>query len=98
MIGSGISGAGASWELSKAGINHIILESRDRIGGRIAEAAFEANMVPLGAAFVHNIDQNNRIAQLVSQWGFSTIQVDDNSAQYLVYGEGEASDTKLQLA
>jgi len=35
VIGAGISGIGASFTLSKAHCNHIILESRDRIGGRI---------------------------------------------------------------
>lgn len=35
IIGSGISGLGASKTLTQFGIPHIILESRDRIGGRI---------------------------------------------------------------
>lgn len=35
IIGAGISGIGASLHLSKEGIEHLILEGRDRIGGRI---------------------------------------------------------------
>lgn len=40
VIGSGISGLAASWQLSKSGINHIIVESRNRIGGRITSKTF----------------------------------------------------------
>ena len=35
IIGAGISGIGASINLNKQGIEHLILEARDRIGGRI---------------------------------------------------------------
>ncbi len=35
VIGAGISGMSASVRLSEAAINHIILEGRDRTGGRI---------------------------------------------------------------
>ncbi len=38
VIGAGVAGIGASIELTKANIDHIILESRDRIGGRIVSA------------------------------------------------------------
>ena len=36
IIGAGASGIGASMSLTKKGIEHIILEARDRIGGRIS--------------------------------------------------------------
>lgn len=35
IIGAGISGLGASKVLKSYGIPHLILESRDRYGGRI---------------------------------------------------------------
>lgn len=35
IIGAGISGLGASKVLKSHGIPHLILESRDRYGGRI---------------------------------------------------------------
>ena len=36
IIGAGASGIGASMSLTKKGIEHITLEARDRIGGRIS--------------------------------------------------------------
>jgi monoamine oxidase len=45
VIGAGISGIAASSLLSKNGIKHIILESRDRIGGRILAADFNGDRI-----------------------------------------------------
>lgn len=36
VIGAGISGIGAGIKLKEKGLNFLILEARDRIGGRIA--------------------------------------------------------------
>ncbi len=41
IIGAGISGIGASLELSNHNIRHLIIEGRDRIGGRITSKVFE---------------------------------------------------------
>jgi len=35
IVGAGISGIGASKCLTEQGIPHLLIESRDRIGGRI---------------------------------------------------------------
>lgn len=56
VIGAGISGLAASQILTDAHIPHIVLESRDRIGGRIRAAAFEGEQVDWGATFVHYPD------------------------------------------
>lgn len=40
VIGAGMSGIAASAVLCKIGIKHIILESRNRIGGRILSTNF----------------------------------------------------------
>jgi monoamine oxidase len=45
VIGAGISGIAASSVLCKNGIKHIILESRDRIGGRILSTTFNGDRI-----------------------------------------------------
>jgi len=55
VIGAGIAGLSAARELSVAGVDTIVLEARNRIGGRIYTIYDETVGVPveLGAEFVH---------------------------------------------
>lgn len=55
IIGAGVAGLAAARELSSANFNVIVLEARDRIGGRIhthTDSQFTAP-IELGAEFVH---------------------------------------------
>jgi monoamine oxidase len=52
IIGAGVAGLAASRELSRAGLKNIILEARDRIGGRI-NTHYDLWPIELGAEFVH---------------------------------------------
>lgn len=52
IIGAGAAGLAAARELSRAGLRVIILEARERIGGRI-NTHFDSWPIELGAEFVH---------------------------------------------
>ena len=52
IIGAGAAGLAAARELSIAGLNVIVLEARNRIGGRIS-THFDTWPIELGAEFVH---------------------------------------------
>lgn len=58
VIGSGLSGLNAAWNLSDAGLNTLVLEGSNRIGGRVwsAEETWETNAgdvpIELGASQV----------------------------------------------
>ena len=52
IIGAGAAGLAAARELSRAKLNVIVLEARDRIGGRI-NTHFDSWPIELGAEFVH---------------------------------------------
>jgi monoamine oxidase len=52
IIGAGVAGLAAARELSRAGYKVVILEARDRIGGRI-NTHFDVWPIELGAEFVH---------------------------------------------
>lgn len=52
IIGAGAAGLAAARELSRAGLSVVILEARDRIGGRI-NTDFDSWPIELGAEFVH---------------------------------------------
>lgn len=53
VIGAGISGLAASLTLSKSGLNYLVLEARNRTGGRIQSAQLDGLTMHIGASFVH---------------------------------------------
>ena len=53
IIGAGIAGLVAARDLSRAGLDVLLLEARDRIGGRILTECPAGSPVELGAEFVH---------------------------------------------
>jgi len=53
IIGAGAAGLAAWRELHSAGLDPVVLEARDRIGGRILTDHSTHSLVELGAEFVH---------------------------------------------
>ncbi len=54
VIGAGTAGLAAARELSNAGVNVLVLEARDRVGGRVhTDTAFAPHPVEFGAEFIH---------------------------------------------
>lgn len=53
VIGAGMAGLAAARELSRAGLRILVLEARDRLGGRIFTDHSSGFPVELGAEFVH---------------------------------------------
>ena len=53
IIGAGISGIGSSGEFSRNGVEHAIIEARNRTGGRITSIVFDGATVQLGAELIH---------------------------------------------
>ncbi len=57
VIGAGMAGVTAARELARAGLSVLIVEGRDRIGGRIFTVRdFCAKPVEGGAEFIHGVD------------------------------------------
>ena len=55
VIGAGIAGLAAARMLAEAGENVTVLESRDRVGGRIHTLRAVGEVLELGAEFVHGL-------------------------------------------
>jgi len=58
VIGAGVSGLAAARSLQRAGVDVVVLEGRDRIGGRTFTAQVGGATVDLGAAWVHGVVDN----------------------------------------
>lgn len=53
VIGGGFAGLTAARELQKSGLRTLVLESRDRLGGRTWTVEFAGKQVEVGGAWVH---------------------------------------------
>ncbi|TNF65289.1 MAG: FAD-binding protein [Gammaproteobacteria bacterium] len=82
VIGAGISGLGAANELKQKGINSLILEARDRIGGRIHTINPWGASLDLGASWIHGIE-NNPIAEIAKKYNIRTVETDFDDSDYL---------------
>lgn len=82
VIGAGIAGLAAARRLREAGMEVIVLEARDRIGGRIhTRDHFGNGGVDLGASWIHGAGNRNPVARLARQIGARTAATStDNGA------------------
>ncbi|MGW4124529.1 flavin monoamine oxidase family protein [Nocardia sp. NPDC004711] len=73
VIGSGAAGLTAARQLSCAGIEVIVLEARDRIGGRLwTDRSWQGVALDLGASWIHGID-GNPVTALRDEFGLLTV-------------------------
>tara|TARA_B110000908_G_C10267317_1_gene465631 strand:- start:3176 stop:4576 length:1401 start_codon:yes stop_codon:yes gene_type:complete len=66
IIGAGVAGMTAAQELIKKGKNVIIVEARNRIGGRVNPINFKGDHIDLGAQFIHGKSKLNPIMKLIN--------------------------------
>lgn len=56
VIGAGIAGLSAARLLRAEGLSVVVLEARDRIGGRVTTDRSAGRVTDLGASWIHGID------------------------------------------
>ncbi|MFO0550579.1 MAG: FAD-dependent oxidoreductase [Polyangiaceae bacterium] len=72
MVGAGVAGLAAAHELSQAGKRVVVLEARDRIGGRLCTSRVWPDMpLDLGASWIHG-SKGNPIRDLARELGVET--------------------------
>lgn len=81
VVGAGIAGLAAARDLVAAERSVIVLESRERIGGRIwTDRAWGGPPIDLGASWIHG-PKGNPIAALAKDLGVSTKETDWEAAR-----------------
>ncbi|KAJ3592724.1 hypothetical protein NHX12_007851 [Muraenolepis orangiensis] len=76
VVGAGISGLSAAKLLKESGLNPLVLEARDRVGGRTFTVKNkETKYVDLGGAYVG--PTQNRIFRLAKEYGVETYKVNE---------------------
>ncbi len=82
VLGAGIAGLAAARTLADKGLSVIIIEARNRIGGRMWTDTSLGVPLDLGASWIHGV-KGNPIAELAKQFGITTVASDyDNGVVY----------------
>lgn len=87
VIGAGAAGLAAARALQRGGCKVLILEARDRVGGRIlTDRSFGSHPVELGAEFIHG--ENVHTWELVRSAGLETTEVFSQVERYFMHANG----------
>src|SRR5215472_7833917 len=85
ILGAGIAGLAAARALAERGLRAVILEARERVGGRIYSLATSEGVVELGAEFVHGLPPE--LCSLIEDAGAETIERDGTMVRQSWEGE-----------
>lgn len=74
VVGGGFSGMSSAYALQQAGLNAVVLEAKERLGGRSRSHKLETRpgIVELGATWINNVTQPNVFA-FTEEFGLETI-------------------------
>ena len=98
VVGAGIAGITAAREMRARGLEVVVVEARDRIGGR-AYTESETFGFPYdhGCAWLHSADRNPLTELITEVAGFETIDEEDREAWLYMDGD-EADDDAYEAA
>ncbi|KAF3550573.1 hypothetical protein DY000_02002363 [Brassica cretica] len=83
VVGSGFAGISAARTLQDASFQVTVLESRDRIGGRVHTDSSFGFPVDLGASWLHGVCKENPLAPVIGRLGLPLYRTSgDNSVLY----------------
>jgi monoamine oxidase len=70
VVGAGIAGLAAASRLRRAGIEYVVLEARDRVGGRLHTIDLAGTPVDLGGSWIHH-PIGNPMSSLCAEYGIA---------------------------
>lgn len=80
IVGAGMAGLAAARKLHDSGVEVVVLEARDRIGGRTSTIDFGGTAVDVGAAWIHDTP-NNPLTALAEAAGTGHMPSDDSNVE-----------------
>lgn len=92
IIGAGLAGLSAAHDILRAGLSCVILEARDRVGGKTwsQPLADGRGMIEFGAAWINDVNQTKMIA-LARRYGLEVIEQNTSGNCVLQGFDGKAS-------
>lgn len=90
VIGGGVAGLCAARDLTRAGLHIILLEARDRLGGRILTKHVSYHPIELGAEFIHG-----RPAEIFDVIAEAGLRVTPVSGEFINKEHGQWTHSQL---
>jgi oxygen-dependent protoporphyrinogen oxidase len=88
VIGAGIAGLTAAYQLKKAGQDVLVLDMNNYVGGRMANVAWEGFLVDIGAKFVTTADKS--LTNMVQEVGLNDQLIkSDEGLTITIYRDGK---------
>ncbi len=81
VIGSGMAGMGAAQQLAEKGIDCVIFEARNRVGGRVWTNQDLGVPIDAGASWIHGV-RGNPLSRMAQSLGVKTIATDYDDLQF----------------
>ncbi len=73
VVGAGVAGLSAARLLQDAGRRVVVLEARDRLGGRVHTERVGGRVTDLGASWIHGVD-GSAVAEAARAFGLPTVE------------------------
>ena len=91
VIGAGAAGLAAARELKRIGADVVVLEARDRLGGRaVTDRTLAAYPVEMGAEFIHG--QNALTWRYMREFRLASLPAENHDTSYHLYLNGLLQD------
>lgn len=87
VIGGGFAGVTAARELGHAGLRVLLLEARNRLGGRTFTARVGGELFELGGTWVHSTQPH--VFAEVNRYGLELLETQGDIPQHLLWWDGE---------
>jgi putrescine oxidase len=88
VIGAGIAGLTAAWRLQQAGLDVVVLEARDRVGGRLHTVDVDGARFELGGQWI--APYQHAVREVIEELGLELFERHRGGDQVYVTREGEA--------